>query len=331
MAWYLLIHRLPVRPLYFRARIRRMLGEAGAVALKKAVYALPRTAGALERLSRIAEDIRAGGGEAFVCEAAFTSKQDEAALVAAARRERAADYARIARDARALRASNRAAPGAAAERARAGLERIRVRLEGVRAIDPAPSADDAGARAAIGAIEDLQRALQARSGRIPSSATPSLVGYTWVTRRGLHIDRLACAWVVRRFVDPGAAFRFADPNDLRAGPGELTFDMPGGDFSHDEGRCSVETLLARAGVDDSGARRIAEIVHDLDLKDERFGHPETAGVERLVAGIVEGHPDDRSRLERGLALFDDLHRSYVRPKRLSLRLGRAPEPPPRRP
>lgn len=324
MTWYLLIHRLPVRPLYFRARIRRMLGEAGAVALKKAVYALPRTAGALERLSRIAEDIRAGGGEAFVCEAAFTSKQDEAALVAAARRERAADYARIARDARALRASSR---GAATERARAGLERIRVRLEGVRAIDPAPSADDAVARAAI---DDLQRALQARSGRIPSSATPSLVGYTWVTRRGLHVDRLACAWVVRRFIDPGARFRFADPNDPCAGPGELTFDTPGGDFSHVEGRCSVETLLARAGVDDPGARRIAEIVHDLDLKDERFGHPETTGVERLVAGIVEGHPDDRSRLERGLALFDDLHRSYVRPKRLSLRLGRTSQPPPRR-
>src|SRR5262245_44782349 len=173
MSWYLLIHRLPVRPLYFRARIRRLLAEAGAVALKKAVYALPRTAGALERLSRIAEDVRAGGGEAFVCEAAFTNTQDDEALVAAARRERTADYARIAREARALRAAGRGASGAAGERTRSGLERIRARLEAVRAIDPAPTSDDAGARAAI---EDLQRALLPRGGRTPSSAAPSLVG-----------------------------------------------------------------------------------------------------------------------------------------------------------
>jgi len=326
MIWYLLIHRLPVRPLYFRARIRRMLGEAGAVALKKAVYALPQAAGALERLTGIADQVRAGGGEAFVCQATFTRERDEAALVAAGRTERAADYTRIARDARALRPAGRGASRSDAGRARKGLERIRARLERVRAIDPSP--DDAVARAAI---DDLERALQARGGPARSGGAPSLAGYTWVTRRGLHVDRLACAWVVRRFVDPDAPFRFADAHGLRAGPGELTFDTPGGDFSHDEGRCSVETLLARAGVDDPGARRIAEIVHDLDLKDERFRHPETTGVERLVTGIVEGHPDDRSRLERGLALFDDLHRSYVRPKRLSLRLGRAPEPPPRRP
>jgi len=255
--WYLLIHRLPVRPLYFRARVRRLLAEAGAVPLKKAVYALPQSRAGLERLTLIADDVRSGGGEAFVCEARFI-----------------------------------------------------------------------GDRATIEGIERLLHPL--RKGGA-AAALPALVGRTWVTRRGLHVDRLACAWVVRRFIDPSARFRFADPNDLRAGPGELTFDTPQGRFSHQEGRCSVETLVREAGIADDAVRRIAEIVHDLDLKDDRFRHPETAGIERLIAGIVQGHDDDRARLDRGLALFDDLYGSYRTKKRVVLPLVRLPAPPRRGP
>jgi hypothetical protein len=321
--WYLLIHRLPTRPLYLRARIRRALGELGAVPLKKAVYALPRSPRALEHFTRIAGEIRAGSGEAFVCEASFTSARDVAALLETNRRERSADYAGISEEAAALRATTRGARDAS-DRTRAEIERLKARLERARSIDHSPSPDDGVARAAIA---DLERSLAARGAARPSGARESLVGRTWVTRRGIHVDRLACAWVVRRFIDPAARFRFSDPNDLRAGPRDLTFDVPNGRFAHEDGRCSVETLVLRAGIDDPGARRVAEIVHDIDLKDGRFGHAETSGVERLVAGIVEGHADDRERLERGLALFDDLHRSYRKPGRVTLDRKRVPTPP----
>ena len=324
--WYLLIHRLPVRPLYFRARVRRLLAEAGAVPLKKAVYALPKSSGGLERLTLIADQVRSGGGEAFVCEAKFTGDRDAALLMEAIRKERAADYTRILRDARALHRAATAAGVKRKEGLTSNLGRIRARLERVRSIDPTPA--DREARTAIESIERLlQPSREGRTGK----ALPTLVGRTWVTRRGLHVDRLACAWVVRRFIDPAATFRFADPNDLRAGPDELTFDTPRGRFSHQEGRCSVETLLLEAGITDDGVRRITEIVHDLDLKDGRFQHPETAGIERLIAGIVQGHDDDRTRLDRAIALFDDLHGSYRTKKRVVLQADRLPTPPRRGP
>ena len=91
-------------------------------------------------------------------------------------------------------------------------------------------------------------------------------------------------------------------------------------------RCSVESLLVKAGIADGAAQRIAEIVHDIDLKDARYGHPETARIEQLVSGIVGGHDDDRARLERGLALFDDLYRSFSKTARVRLPGGRLPLP-----
>jgi hypothetical protein len=136
-----------------------------------------------------------------------------------------------------------------------------------------------------------------------------LVGRTWVTRKGLHVDRLACAWVVRRYIDPAAPFRFVSSPDTPLHENEIGFDMPGAAITHEDERCSVESLLVRARLRDGAVRRIAEIVHDIDLKDERFRHPETAGFERLLIGTIASLPSDTERLERGLALFDALHAS----------------------
>ena len=115
--------------------------------------------------------------------------------------------------------------------------------------------------------------------------------------------------MIRRFIDVKARFRFIDPQE-RARPGELRFDMPGGDFTHEGDRCTFETLLARTGVGGRALTEIAEIVHDVDLKDGKFGRPEAAGVERLVTGLILETPKDAERLERGLALFDGLYRSF---------------------
>ena len=281
--WYLLIHQLPARPLYLRARVRKLLDDAGAVALKRAVYALPQSPHALEVLVSIADDIHASSGEAFVLEAKFTSSRDSKAVADLHRAHLTAEYRRIAAAARASRRD-------------AELARLRERLVRMRAVDLSPAGAESEALAAIEAAER----------RVSSS---SLSGKTWVTRRGLHVDRLACAWVIRRFIDRGARFRFADPRKIVAAAGELTFDVPEANFGHENGECSVETLIRKAGIRDAAVRRIAEIVHDIDLKDGRFGHPETAGVERMVSGIAQGHQEDRARLARGLALFDDLYRA----------------------
>jgi hypothetical protein len=125
------------------------------------------------------------------------------------------------------------------------------------------------------------------------------------------VDRIASAWLIRRFIDPKARFRFIDPKEPRRS-GELRFDMVGGDFSHEGDRCTFETVLARIGPADRALTQIAEIVHDIDLKDSKFGRSEAAGVEQLLTGLVLANAGDDARLERGAVLFDELYQSFRR-------------------
>jgi hypothetical protein len=137
-------------------------------------------------------------------------------------------------------------------------------------------------------------------------------GRTWVTREGVHVDRIASAWLIRRFIDPAATFRYVPARGYRPAPGELRFDMYQAEYTHGGGRCTFQTLLARFGLADRALAAVGEIVHDIDLKDDEFARPETPGVASLVRGIVDSHPTDAARVERGAALFDDLYASLRR-------------------
>jgi hypothetical protein len=132
----------------------------------------------------------------------------------------------------------------------------------------------------------------------------------WVTRRDPHIDRLATAWLIRRFVDPAARFRFVDPSGGATRPAERSFDMTGADFTHEGDRCSFETMCARLDLADPALGQLAEIVHDLDLKDSKFGRADAAGVQRLVDGLSASHPDSGTRTIAALPLFDVLFASF---------------------
>jgi len=292
MDWWMLIHQLPPRPLYLRAQIRNSLSRIGAVAVKNAVYVLPRTEDCLDGLREVAARAVAGGGEAFLCEMHFLDRSVEQALVRESRAARDADYEDLARSL--AGAENQAA-----------IARGRRRFEKIARIDFFES--DGRAR-----VEALLRRAGPRRQRGRTIARDALGGWkgrTWTTRRGLHIDRIACAWLIRRFLDSKARFRFIDPQEP-ARAGELRFDMPGGDFTHEGDRCTFETLLARAGAGGRALTEVAEIVHDVDLKDGKFGRSEAAGVERLVTGLILETPKDAERLERGLSLFDGLYRSF---------------------
>lgn len=135
-------------------------------------------------------------------------------------------------------------------------------------------------------------------------------GRTWVTRQGVKVDRIASAWLIRRFIDPKARFKFVPARGYRPARGELRFDMFEAEYTHDGDRCTFETLLARFGVRDRALRAIADIVHDVDCKDEKFGRAEAPGIALLVDGIAAAHEDDAERLERGAAVFDDLYASF---------------------
>jgi hypothetical protein len=152
--------------------------------------------------------------------------------------------------------------------------------------------------------------------RVPESkAVPAGVqlarprGATWVTRKGVFVDRIASAWLIRRFIDADATFRFAGGDRARKAAGEFRFDMFEGEFTHVGDQCTFEVLLDRFGIVDDALQAIAEVVHDIDFKDDKFGRPEAPGVKAMIVGIADETHDDDARIARGSALFDALYRS----------------------
>lgn len=301
--WLILVHRIPPRPLYLRAKMRQRLAAVGAVAVKNSVYLLPLGAEALEDLQWIAQEIVTGGGDAHLFEGDFVDGVASEAAVAQFREARNADYDALAAEAHAAMKATRSA-AAAAELA-AAHARLARRLEDIRRIDFFDADHRQAAEDALAAIEARLRKDRKEETRM-LKANPDLRGRTWVTRPGVKVDRMASAWFIRRFVDPKARFRFAAPSAPKK-DGEVRFDMVGGDYTHEEDRCTFETLVGRIGLPDKAVRAIAEIVHDLDLKDGKFARAEAAGVRMLLDGLMARTENDDERIERALAIFDDLH------------------------
>jgi len=143
----------------------------------------------------------------------------------------------------------------------------------------------------------------------PDAVTP---GRSWVTRADVNVDRIGSAWLIRRFIDRKARFKFVDGRDYRPRRGELRFDMTGAEYTHVGDDCTFQTLVKRFHLSDQALGALGEIIHDIDCKDELFKRPETSGIERLIRGIVRSAAEDRVRIERGAAMLDDLYQSFSR-------------------
>ena len=302
--WLMLIHQIPPKPDYFRVKVRRRLHQIGAIALKNSVYVLPHTDEAMEDFQWLRREIVEEGGEATLCAAAFVEGIDDEELVMMFRIRSDDEYDEILTAARA----------AAEAPTEAEWRRLDRRLSAVVGLD---FFDAPGRRAAEHAIGEVEAGL-ARGG---GTATPSTEGSgeavpqgaTWVTRIGVHVDRIASAWLIVRFIDAQARFKFVPAKGYLPEPGELRFDMFEGEYTHEGDRCTFETLLTRFGLDDGALRAISEIIHDIDCKDEKFGREEAAGVASVVRGIALAHTDDALRLESGSKLFDELYASFKQP------------------
>ena len=313
--WLLLLHQIPPQPGYFRVKMWRRLQALGAVAIKNSAYVLPRTDQAREDFEWVLREIIKQGGEASLCEARFVDGLRDDQVEALFNAARDAEYGGIVAEARRVAdnlPSGEALPEGRRPQLEAEVARLKRRLAEVTALDffGAP-----GREAADGLVASLEARAQRGLERMADGRQlGDLHGRTWVTRKGIHIDRIASAWLIRRFVDPGAAFKFVPARSYRPEPGELRFDMFEAEFTHEGDLCTFEVLLARLGLDDPALRPIAAIVHDVDLKDAKFDRPEAAGIDRLIAGLAMRHREDEDRLARGAAVFDDLY-EYFRRKR----------------
>ncbi|MBM3531942.1 MAG: chromate resistance protein [Alphaproteobacteria bacterium] len=298
LRWLLLFHQIPPKPAYLRVKTWRRLQSIGAVALKNAVYALPASAEALEDLQWLRREIIDGGGEASICEARLVDgiTDDEARNLFLAARD--ADYGELIEEARRLNVE--------ADDARTRLSRLRRRFEEIRRID---FFGGEGREAADGLLTEIEQKLG--RGLAPmSEALSELKDRVWVTRRGVQVDRIASAWLIRRFIDPKARFKFVVPHGYVPKPGEIRFDTFEGEFTHEGDRCTFEVLALRFGRDDPALTAIAEIVHDIDLKDGKFGREEASGLALAFSGIAAGESADEARLEKGGSLLDGLYRHF---------------------
>jgi hypothetical protein len=133
-------------------------------------------------------------------------------------------------------------------------------------------------------------------------------GRTWVTRRGVKVDRIASAWLIRRRIDPDARFDFVEPEGYEPRTGEIRFDMYEGEYTHQGDACTFEVLASTFVAEDAAVTAMGEVVHDIDFKDAKYGRPETAGIRSLLLeGVCASERSDEARLERGFPLLDALY------------------------
>jgi len=300
--WLLLLHQLPAKPAYARVKLWRRLQALGAVAVKNAVYALPSSAQAQEDFEWVLKEIAEAGGEGLIVEARLIDGLSDVAVRKLFNDAREADYRALANQIRAIEKTV-VTP--------AQVARLRTEAATIGAIDffGANGREDVEARLASLSATAEPEAVPGQAAKLVSGA-----GHVWVTRRDVHVDRIGSAWLIRRFIDPQASFKFVQTKGYRPRPGELRFDMFEAEFTHEGDRCTYEVLLLRSGLKDPALTAIGEIVHDIDLKDGKFARDEASGIAGLIDGFAASGMQDAQRIERGGGLFDDLY-AYFRSKR----------------
>jgi hypothetical protein len=314
--WLLLIHQIPPKPDYFRVKIWRRLQRLGAVAIKNSVYVLPKNDQTQEDFQWVLREIVEGRGEASLCEARFVDGLSDDEVMQLFRSARDDDYQEISRDLERIATSfskKTKINSESRKRLTSELERLHKRMAEVVAIDFFNALARESAERLIFALDArLQEGSPAGKVAQAKPQLQDLQDRIWVTRKGIHVDRMASAWLIRRFIDPNARFKFVPAKGYQPEPREIRFDMYEAEFTHEGDRCTFEVLIERMGISDPGLGPIAEIVHDIDLKDAKFAREETPGIDRIIAGIAMANKDDEARLARGTAVFDDLYEYFKR-------------------
>lgn len=306
--WSALFLTLPTQPNAVRLRLWRALKSLGCASLRDGVYLLPEARAGL--FDPLVSEARAHGGQAHVLDLSTRDAALRAEVLALF--DRAEAYGQWRRDAQALADALPALEEAEARRRWRGVAEA---LQSLQRIDHYPGAAAGQARAEL---DTLREALDARFSRgepkalaphgIPRLDARKFRGRRWATRARPWVDRLACAWLIRRFIDPAARFVWlADPAGATPAPrGALGFDYDGARFTHVGSRVSFEVLAASFGLDaDPRLQHIARCVHFLDAGG--IPVPEAAGVEAVLSGLREVHADDDALVEAAASVFDALH------------------------
>ena len=304
---------IPAKPASVRVKIWRRLQVMGAVNIRGAVYVLPNRDECVELFEWLRRELVGLGGQASLCEGRFVDATTDDDIARRFVDARNADYEEVAKAAKTL-SSNLKAKRLPSERLAAiGDQHARLakRLAEIVAIDFLDASGRVNAESQLAAIS---RALPRDGKRVAAprlEVMPKPSGATWVTRTGVHVDRIASAWLIRRFIDPSAQLKFVPAKGYVPRAGELRFDMFDAEFTHVGDRCTFEVLLERMGLDDPALIAIGEIIHDLDLRNDKFGRDEVAGVRSAIDGICTVARDDDQRIVAATPMLDGLHSHFA--------------------
>jgi hypothetical protein len=314
MPWYVFSYSLPSKAQSStRVALWRRLRRLGAVAFTGGIYVLPAREEDLEAFQWLSEEVQQAKGEAVVMRVEQFEGLADADLIERFRRARADDYLALEAQASALDERLRAQlKPEERSRLRDRLERLRRQHAEVARIDffDAPEGDLVTAH-----LARLAQALAAGEVPAASVAPAAIEAYRdrqWVTRPRPHVDRLGCIWLIRRFINPTAVIRYANTPEAN----EVGFDMRQGTFSHQGNLCTFETMVMAFGLEDPRLRLMGEIIHEVDLRDGRYVHPETAVIDAVLKGWLVMGFSDQELEAHGVALFEGLYAGLGRGGRL---------------
>jgi hypothetical protein len=298
-SWLLLLFRLPATHKTARVAIWRKLQKSGAIAIKTSTYLLPDAPPQYELFQWLAKQVTDYGGDSTLIRAQQIEGLSDAKIVGLFNAARDSDYATLNNAARKL------AEPRAANRDKAFADELEKLKKGFHAIREIDFFDAPKAHVAESQLDRLESTTRSKMPPATRLQVAKFQGRIWVTRPRPEIDRVACAWLIRGFIDPKATFEFATNADSIAGG--IPFDYAHGEFSHHGEDCTFETLLARFALEDNALRKIGEMVHDADLEDEKFQRPECLGLDRILKGWAKRGLPDEEILIRGGNCFDGLY------------------------
>jgi hypothetical protein len=302
----LLIVSLPPSPSSLRVRVWRRLRAVGAVALMRTVYLLPDTPDYDEQFQWLGQEIQREGGETILLRVDQIENMSPTDIVRLFHEARDPEYRQLAARYRKLMQTLERKSAGASARVDRDLAQLQKDFEKLRELDFFDAPGRAEVERLREAIDMRKRPAEEPQRRDkPTLDLRALRGRRWVTRPRPHVDRIASAWLIRRFIDPEATFIFAAPPEFP--PDAIPFDTPGAELSHYGNDCTFETLLKRAGLRDRRLTHLAEIIHEADLRDGKFPRDEARGIDLAIRGFLAAHPDDHEVLTHGLALFEGLY------------------------
>lgn len=304
--WLLLLYALPMKRTSARVSLWRKLKKFGAVQLKTSAYVLPDNPTQYERFQWLATQIKDAGGEATLIRVAEIDGMSSKEMVEMFNGARGAEYKELASACRETLAQRKR--GEDGELA-AELEKHQRRFREIRETDyfKSPGVHDAQVL-----LERMEKLLAPRRGLVAVEKLEAgrFVGKTWLTRPRPGIDRAGSAWLIRKFIDPKARFVFG--MEPARHPKALPFDMADAEFSHHGDGCTFETLVQRFGIAHKAVLKLAEMVHDADLEDEKFQRCECIGVNSVLSGWAKSGLSDGELLAKGIDCFEGLYRELAK-------------------